>query len=43
MIYDEYSSFKLCVPGFLKNKMLDKKFWENDNIYVREFVPKPRV
>ena len=41
--YDEYSSFKLCVPGFLKNKMLDKKFWENDNIYVREFVPKPRV
>ena len=41
--YDEYSSFKLCVPGFLKNKMLDKKFWENVNIYVREFVPKPRV
>ena len=41
--YDEYSSFKLCVPKFLKNKLLDKNFWENDNIYVREFVTKSRV
>ena len=41
--YDEYSSFKLCVPKYLKNKMLDKFFGENDNIYVCEFVTKPRV
>ena len=24
--YDEYSSFKLCVPTYLKNKVLDKNF-----------------
>ena len=40
--YDEYSSFK-DFPRFLKNKVLDKKILENDNIYVHEFVPKPRV
>ena len=26
--YDEYSSFKLCVPTYLKNKVLDKNFGE---------------
>ena len=41
--YDEYSSFKLCVPKFLKIKLLDKNVWENDNIYIREFVTKSRV
>ena len=40
--YNEYSSFKLCVPSYLKNKVLDKNFWENENIYVRNFVQKPR-
>ena len=41
--YDEYSSFNLCVPKFLKNKLLDKIFWENDNIYVRELVTKSSI
>ena len=36
--YDEYSSFKLCVPTYLKNKVLDKNFWGNSDIYVRNFV-----
>ena len=40
--YNEYSSFKLCVPIHLKNKVLDKNFSENENIYVRNFVQKPR-
>ena len=38
--YDEYSSFKLCVPTYLKNKVLDKNFWGNNDIYVRNFVQK---
>ena len=40
--YDNYSSFKLCVPMYLKNKVLDKNFWENNNIYVRNFVQQLR-
>ena len=40
--YDEYSSFKLCVPTYLKNKVLDKNFWGNNDIYVRNFVQKTR-
>ena len=40
--YDEYSSFKLCVPTYLKNKVLDKYFWGNNDIYGRNFVQKTR-
>ena len=40
--YDNYSSFKLCVPMYLKNKVLGKNFWENNNIYVRNFVQQLR-
>ena len=41
--YDEYSSFKLCVPTYLKNKVLDKNFWGNNDIYVRNFVQKRAI
>ena len=38
--YDEYSFSKLCVPTYLKNKVLDKNFGGNNDIYVRNFVQK---
>ena len=40
--FDEYSSFKLSVPEYLRTKVLDKHFWESDDIYVRNFVQKTR-
>ena len=40
--YDGYASFVLYVPKYLKNKIIDKAFWETDSIYVREFVQKSR-
>ena len=40
--YDGYASFVLYVPKYLKNKIIDKSFWETDSIYVREFVQKSR-
>ena len=40
--FDEYSSFKLSVPEHLRTKVLDKHFWESDDIYVRNFVQKTR-
>ena len=41
--YDGYASFVLYVPKYLKNKIIDKAFWETDSIYVREFVQKSRL
>ena len=40
--YDGYASFVLYVSRYLKNKVIDKAFWETDSIYVREFVQKSR-
>ena len=39
--YDEYCSFKITAPAYLKRKLLDRNNWE-DNLYVREFFPKSR-
>ena len=40
--FNEFSSFKLSVPEYLRTKVLDKHFWESDDIYVRNFVQKTR-
>ena len=39
----ERYTFVLYVPKYLKNKIIDKAFWETDSIYVCEFVQKSRL
>ena len=39
---NDYSSFKIVAPMFLKNKLLEKSSWKA-NVYVRPFYTKARV
>ena len=39
--YDDYCSFKITAPTYLKNKLLDRNNW-GSNIYVRQFFQKSR-
>ena len=40
--FNDYSSFKIVAPMFLKNKLLEKSSWKA-NVYVRPFYTKARV